>query len=89
MELFEGDTDKVKQLDALVAEKMGYAHTLSLIHIFVCALRVEGGSVTIRGGDFGTSSPNTNSYGVLVNGEAAVTISGGTFSVSYTHLVLA
>ncbi len=27
MELFEGDTDKVKQLDALVAEKMGYAHT--------------------------------------------------------------
>ncbi|MFR5071707.1 MAG: MBG domain-containing protein, partial [Bianqueaceae bacterium] len=46
----------------------------------VCALRVEGGSVTIRGGDFGTSSPNTNSYGVLVNGEAAVTISGGTFS---------
>lgn len=27
MELFEGDTDKVKQLDALVAEKMGYEHT--------------------------------------------------------------
>ncbi len=30
MELFEGDTDKVKQLDALVAEKMGYEHTFPI-----------------------------------------------------------